>query len=171
MAQEIQEELLDFKGSGMSVLEVSHRSKWFDDVIHEAMERTKRLLGIGADFDVDDHGDTVLGREAGHSTSRIVHAGGDATGAEIMRALRSAVLRRPDITLLPRTRLIDLIRSGDRIVGLLTTDDTGDLTAHTAPAVVLEQEFPLNLEHRLPRPQSARAARSTRRAWCAGTCP
>lgn len=50
--KEIQEELLDFKGSGMSVLEVSHRSKWFDDVINEAIERTRRLLNLGDDFRV-----------------------------------------------------------------------------------------------------------------------
>ena len=50
--EEIQAELLDFKGSGMSVLEVSHRSKWFDDVINEAVERTERLLGLGDDFHV-----------------------------------------------------------------------------------------------------------------------
>jgi phosphoserine aminotransferase len=43
--EEIQAEMLDFKGSGMSIMEVSHRSKWFDDVINEAVERTKRLLG------------------------------------------------------------------------------------------------------------------------------
>ncbi|MFH1242967.1 MAG: 3-phosphoserine/phosphohydroxythreonine transaminase [Pseudomonadota bacterium] len=50
--KEIQEELLDFKGSGMSVLEVSHRSKWFEDVINEAVMRTKRLLKLGDDFHV-----------------------------------------------------------------------------------------------------------------------
>ncbi|HBF43553.1 MAG TPA: 3-phosphoserine/phosphohydroxythreonine transaminase [Desulfobacteraceae bacterium] len=50
--EEIQGELLDFKGSGMSILEVSHRSKWFDDVINEAVERTKRLLNFGDDYDV-----------------------------------------------------------------------------------------------------------------------
>lgn len=50
--EEIQAELIDFKGSGMSIMEVSHRSKWFDDVINEAVERTKRLLGLGNDFDV-----------------------------------------------------------------------------------------------------------------------
>jgi len=50
--EEIQEELLDLKGSGMSILEVSHRSKWFDDVINEAIERTKRLLNLGEDFHV-----------------------------------------------------------------------------------------------------------------------
>lgn len=50
--EEIQGELLDFKGSGMSILEVSHRSKWFEDVINEAVERTKRLLNLGDEFDV-----------------------------------------------------------------------------------------------------------------------
>lgn len=48
--EEIQEELLDFQGSGMSILEVSHRSKWFDDVINAAVERTKRILHLGEDF-------------------------------------------------------------------------------------------------------------------------
>lgn len=50
--EEIQAELLDFKGSGMSILEVSHRSKWFDDVINEAVEMTKNLLNLGEDFHV-----------------------------------------------------------------------------------------------------------------------
>lgn len=50
--EEIRDELLDFKGSGMSVLEVSHRSKWFDEVIEEAIQRTKNLLGLGDDFHV-----------------------------------------------------------------------------------------------------------------------
>jgi len=50
--EEIKEELLNFNGSGMSVLEVSHRSKWFDDVINEAVERTRRLMGLKDDFDV-----------------------------------------------------------------------------------------------------------------------
>ena len=48
--EQIQEELLDFKGSGMSILEVSHRSKWFDDIINEAVERTKRLLHLDEEF-------------------------------------------------------------------------------------------------------------------------
>jgi len=50
--EEIQGELLDFKGSGMSILEVSHRSKWFDEVINDAIERTKRILNLGEDFHI-----------------------------------------------------------------------------------------------------------------------
>ena len=44
--EEIQENFLDFKGSGMSITEVSHRSKWFDDVINDAIVRIKRLLNL-----------------------------------------------------------------------------------------------------------------------------
>ena len=50
--EEIQEELLDFKGSGMSILEVSHRSKWFDDVINKAIERINRLLKLDDAFHI-----------------------------------------------------------------------------------------------------------------------
>ncbi len=50
--EEAQAELLDYKGSGMSIMEASHRSKWFDDVINDAVVRTKRLLNLGDDFEV-----------------------------------------------------------------------------------------------------------------------
>jgi phosphoserine aminotransferase len=44
--EEIQGEFLDFKGSGMSITEISHRSKWFDEVINDAVVRIKRLLNL-----------------------------------------------------------------------------------------------------------------------------
>jgi len=50
--EEIQASFLDFQGSGMSITEVSHRSKWFDDVINDAVERLKRLLTLDETFHV-----------------------------------------------------------------------------------------------------------------------
>jgi phosphoserine aminotransferase len=50
--EEIQANFLDYGGSGMSITEVSHRSKWFDDIINDAVDRAKRLLKIGEDFRV-----------------------------------------------------------------------------------------------------------------------
>ncbi|VEN75084.1 Phosphoserine aminotransferase [Candidatus Desulfarcum epimagneticum] len=50
--EEIQASLTDFKGSGMSIMEVSHRSKWFDDVINDAVDRVKRLLNLDDRFTV-----------------------------------------------------------------------------------------------------------------------
>jgi phosphoserine aminotransferase len=44
--EEAKDALVNFSGSGMSITEVSHRSKWFDDVVNDAIERTRRLLGL-----------------------------------------------------------------------------------------------------------------------------
>ena len=50
--QEIQAEFLDYKGSGMSITEVSHRSIWFDEVIEDAQLRVRRLLDLGEEHEV-----------------------------------------------------------------------------------------------------------------------
>ena len=50
--EEIQTEFLDFKGSGMSITEVSHRSSWFDEMINDTVDRIKRLLNLGEEYQV-----------------------------------------------------------------------------------------------------------------------
>jgi phosphoserine aminotransferase len=50
--EEIQESFLNYDGSGMSVAEISHRSKWFDAIINDAMARTRRLLNLGDEYHV-----------------------------------------------------------------------------------------------------------------------
>ncbi|SMC22810.1 phosphoserine aminotransferase apoenzyme [Desulfacinum hydrothermale DSM 13146] len=50
--EQAQGELLNYRGSGMSILEVSHRSAWFDEVLNDAVARTKRLLGLDERFRV-----------------------------------------------------------------------------------------------------------------------
>ena len=50
--EEIQKEFLDFKGTGMSIVEISHRSKAFEETLDQAVERTKKLLNLGEDFHV-----------------------------------------------------------------------------------------------------------------------
>ena len=50
--EEIRDSFLNLNGCGMSVTEISHRSKWFDDIINDAVSRTKRLLGLDEQFHV-----------------------------------------------------------------------------------------------------------------------
>jgi phosphoserine aminotransferase len=50
--EEIRESFLNFAGSGMSITEISHRSKWFDDVINDAVARTRRLLNLSNEFHI-----------------------------------------------------------------------------------------------------------------------
>jgi phosphoserine aminotransferase len=50
--EQIKEEFLDYRGTGMSIIEISHRSKPFEETLNQAVERTKRLLKLGDDFHV-----------------------------------------------------------------------------------------------------------------------
>ena len=50
--EEIRDEFLNYRGSGMSIAEISHRSKWFDDIINDAKYRVKRLLQLSDDYHV-----------------------------------------------------------------------------------------------------------------------
>ncbi|MDL1985697.1 MAG: 3-phosphoserine/phosphohydroxythreonine transaminase [Deltaproteobacteria bacterium] len=50
--EEIRDSFLNYNGSGMSVTEISHRSKWFDDIINDAKERIERLLKLDEKFHV-----------------------------------------------------------------------------------------------------------------------
>lgn len=76
-------------------------------VTKAAADRVDWLQAIGVAFDRSAAGALALGREAGHGRHRIVHAGGDRTGAVVMRAMREAVLRRDDIRVLEGFELID----------------------------------------------------------------
>ncbi len=98
-------------------------------------EAIRRLTAMGAEFDRDDAGDLILGREGGHQTRRVVHADGDATGAEVMRALNAAVAASETIEMIP-ARVIDLVEAGGRVVGVITGDGT-KREVIKAPAVIL----------------------------------
>jgi L-aspartate oxidase len=94
------------------------------------------LKRLGARFDLGS-----LGLEGGHSHRRIVHAGGDAIGAELHRVLRDAVLAS-DVEIMEHTAAIDALLddSGDVVgvvAGRVNTDTTLELGVITARAVVL----------------------------------
>lgn len=89
------------------------------DLVTAAAPATVRWLdALGTRFARDDHG-WALGREAGHRHDRILHAGGDATGREITRALAAAVAAAPHVTVHPRTRVVALLVDCGQVVGVL----------------------------------------------------
>ncbi len=69
----------------------------------------RRLIALGAHFDTDASGAIALTREGGHHHDRIAHAGGDATGREISRALVAAVAQDPGIELVENALVLDLL--------------------------------------------------------------
>jgi L-aspartate oxidase len=98
-------------------------------------EAIDRLVAMGAEFDRDLDGELLLSREGGHHNRRVVHADGDATGAEVMRALNNALTATEDVTVI-EGRVIDLARADGRVVGVVTADGK-KRHIYTAPAVVL----------------------------------
>ena len=110
-------------------------------LVAEAPAAVATLQALGARLDLGPHGDPALTREGGHSRDRIVHAGGDASGAEVTRTLVGA-LRAHGVEVLEHTVALDALRSSDgRVVGLrIARVDAGALIEHTelrARAVVL----------------------------------
>jgi L-aspartate oxidase len=115
-------------------------------LVSEGGAAVLRLHRLGARFDLDGAAlSTVEGAaaalartlEGGHSRPRIVHAGGDATGAEVERALVEAVLADGHVTTAERTFLVDLVTEGGAVVGAVLAVQAGAPRLVRARAVVL----------------------------------
>ncbi|MFJ9458222.1 L-aspartate oxidase [Kitasatospora sp. NPDC101447] len=78
-------------------------------LVTEGPDAVRRLIAVGAAFDRGEDGEILLTREGGHHRHRIVHAGGDATGAEVSRALVAAVRSDPDLELIEHALVLDLL--------------------------------------------------------------
>jgi L-aspartate oxidase len=108
----------------------------------EGPTRLRELIARGATFDRDPSGELALTREGGHHRNRIVHAGGDATGAEVSRALVAAVRAHPGIELIEHALVLDVLQTADgraagitlHVLGEGTQDGVGAIRAR---AVVL----------------------------------
>lgn len=79
-------------------------------LVTEGPQRVTELAALGARFDAGPQG-FELGREGGHLHHRVVHAGGDATGMEIERALIAAVRADEDVEVIEHAAVIDLMTS------------------------------------------------------------
>ena len=88
-------------------------------LVQEGPAAVKRLINLGATFDLDSSGNVALTREGGHRRDRIAHAGGDATGAEISRALVAKVLADPKVRIFEHALVLDLLKDkNERVCGV-----------------------------------------------------
>src|SRR3954447_9707649 len=81
-------------------------------LVNEGPEAVHELIALGTRFDHASDGELSLTREGGHHRDRIAHAGGDATGAEIQRALIAAIERAPEIEVVQHALAVDLLLDG-----------------------------------------------------------
>lgn len=111
-------------------------------LVEEGPERVRELAALGARFDHGPEGarhDDVgwhLTREGGHSLARVVHAGGDATGAEIERALVDAI-EGVSVDAREGWFAVDLLSERGRCAGVIALDPSGRLVNVRAVDTVL----------------------------------
>lgn len=82
-------------------------------LVTEGPEAVRKLIARGAIFDKAESGEIALTREGGHHRNRILHAGGDATGAEVSRALLAAVHNDVGIEVIEHALVIDALQAED----------------------------------------------------------
>ena len=134
-AEDVEEHWADTRsaGDGLVDREAAHV------LVAEGPARVEELLQWGTGFDKHPAtGVLLLTREGAHSRNRILHANGDATGAEIGRALLAHARTHPNIDLLEWTTCTDLLLDGhNRVTGVTLVDRDGVQTQACARAVLL----------------------------------
>ena len=144
-------------------------------LVEEARAAVRWLIEMGVQFDHAEMSQTahatsnglLLGREAAHSRWRILHAGGDATGAEIERALLTALRGRPEIDVYEECFVNDLIMQDGTCRGLQALDRDGEVLTLEAEHVVLASGGTGGLWGRTSNPACA-TADGLALAWRAG---
>lgn len=102
-------------------------------LVSEGPAAVRKLIARGAVFDKEASGEISLTREGGHHRNRIIHAGGDATGAEVSRALLAAVHEDPQIEVLEHALVLDALKDSEgkvcgvtlHVIGAGTRDGVG----------------------------------------------
>ncbi|HEX6956246.1 MAG TPA: L-aspartate oxidase [Agromyces sp.] len=103
----------------------------------EGPARIRDLIRFGVAFDRDESG-VARGLEAAHSRARILHAGGDRTGAAIQAAL-VATVRRRGIPVVEGTTLVDLVVETERVVGIRVIPGDEGVAAASARSAAMRE--------------------------------
>src|SRR5947208_8461670 len=105
----------------------------------EGPERIRQLVALGAMFDRGPDGTRRMGLEGAHSRPRILHAGGDRTGAMLVGCLAQIISRHPLIEIREHTEVARMLVTGggERGVGVVAVGPGGESLTLAGPAVVL----------------------------------
>lgn len=106
------------------------------EIVGAGWAAISRLIGWGARFDTGDDGHFLRTREGGHSVRRIIHAGGDATGAQVQAALEAALAVSP-VVVHDEARAVEVLTGASgRAAGVRYRTERGDAVVW-APTVLL----------------------------------
>ncbi len=106
-------------------------------LVTEASENIKKLIAYNIDFDRDKNGDILLTKEGGHSTRRILHSGGDATGKDIMNALIIECFERKNIHIHENMMALELLYKDFACFGVSCLDKSNKSIQFIAKNTIL----------------------------------
>jgi L-aspartate oxidase len=106
-------------------------------LVHEARENIEKLMKYNVQFDRDETGNVLLTKEGGHSTRRILHAGGDSTGSDIMKAVRKECQNRKNIHIHENTMALDLLTEENTCCGVSCLTKENEILHILSHATVL----------------------------------
>ena len=110
-------------------------------IVEHGPKRLRELLDWGMKLDLSPDGSPQLGREGGHDTARIVHAGGDETGRELARTLADRAQKTANLRLFEKCFALDLITPSDEpgspVMGAVTHHPKHGLQMIWAKATIL----------------------------------
>ncbi|MGI5849255.1 MAG: L-aspartate oxidase [Christensenellales bacterium] len=92
-------------------------------IVEEGPKEINELLALGTHFDLDSNGHLLTTREGGHGMNRILHAGGDATGLEMVRTLEKTVKSKDNVTLHENSFVADILTENNHVCGLMVFED------------------------------------------------
>ncbi len=107
-------------------------------LVAEGPDDINRLVSLRVPFDINEYGDLQITREGGHRKNRIVHAGGDATGRETVKALSHIVSQRKNIYFSENTCFYDILQDADGAVSgiIVKKEDKDFYLIHTTKVVI-----------------------------------
>ncbi|WCK54860.1 L-aspartate oxidase [Aneurinibacillus sp. Ricciae_BoGa-3] len=93
-------------------------------IVHRAPKLMHWLMELGVTFDHNDTGQLSLGLEGAHSRHRILHAGGDATGANVLKVITEQINQHPNIQRFSPARVSSLYLNQGKVLGASVQLDT-----------------------------------------------
>ncbi len=92
-------------------------------LVENAFEAVKELIELGVKFDMGKDGQYLFTKEGGHSTKRIIHSGGDATGNNVIQDLLGVVLQRKNIHIIDNAMALELMQKEEKVIGAIVLEN------------------------------------------------
>ncbi|MDO9629557.1 MAG: L-aspartate oxidase [Acholeplasmataceae bacterium] len=140
IAAEMNSEPVNLKTHIDDTLKAGHYQNRVEAVkvlVEEAKDNIELLRKFNVTFDENSIGELSTTMEGGHSTSRILHCGGDATGKTMIKALYEAVMKCENITLLQSVMAVDILRKNNIIYGINAVDLNKNMYTFYANDIIL----------------------------------